>query len=91
MSKALHGFFARLRLAVAAFRYGSEGLPFYAVIYDSYEGLNRETDDPREEFYEVFDSPEEAAHCFNSAYPEAEMTENPRLVLILGPIRNHSA
>ncbi|SOC90076.1 hypothetical protein SAMN05216358_0095 [Rhizobium sp. AN5] len=89
MSKALYRFFARLRLAIAAFQHGHEGLPFYAVIYDSYEGIDRTTEDPREEFYEIFDSPEEAVECFYSAYSEPQITENPRLVLILGDMRRY--
>ena len=84
MRKALYRFFARMRLAIAAFQHGHEGLPFYAIIYDSYEGLDPKQDDPREEFYEIFESPAEARTLFRSAYPEPEMTENPRLVLILG-------
>lgn len=84
MRKALYRFFARLRLAIAAFKYGYAGMPLYAVIYDSYEGLDRTKDDPREEFYEIFESPAEARTCFREAYRDRNMTENPRLVLILG-------
>lgn len=87
MEKAIICFLARVRMAVAAFRYGRDGWPFYAVIYDSYEGLNPTKDDPREEFYEMFESPEEALRVFSNAYPDKAMTKNPRLVLILGDLR----
>jgi len=89
MRKTLYRFFARLRLAVAAFKHGHEGHPFYAVVYDSYEGLDPAKDDPREEFYEIFESPAEARTLFRDAYPRPEMTENPRLVLILGRMEKY--
>ncbi|WLR90913.1 hypothetical protein [Shinella zoogloeoides] len=89
MRKALYRFFARLRLAVAAFQHGHAFCPLYAVIYDSYEGLDRMKDDPREEFYELFDSPSEARTCFYDAFPDPAMTENPRLVLILGRMEKY--
>lgn len=86
-TQAAYRFFARLRLALAAFRHGHAGAAFYAVIYDSYEGLDRATDEAREEFYELFDSPEEAVGVFRDAYPiERNMADNPRLVMILGDI-----
>lgn len=83
--------FSRLRFAFEAFRYSRyDGTPGYAVIFDSYEGLNRETDDPREEFYEVFGSPGQAAAMYADAYGRDEsIAENPRLVMILGPMKKY--
>lgn len=87
LTKAAYRFFARLRLALAAFEYGHEGAVFFAVVYDSYEGLDRTKDDPREEYYELFETPEEAAFMFRDAYPlQRNMADNPRLVMILGNI-----
>lgn len=52
----------------------------YAIIYDT-----GPEDDTREEYYETFETPEEAADMWFSgmAIPEHR---NARLVLILGPI-----
>ncbi|NIH77368.1 hypothetical protein FHV99_004620 [Ochrobactrum sp. P20RRXII] len=87
LTKATYGFFARLRLALAAFEYGHSGAVFFAVVYDSYEGLDRSKDDPREEYYELFETPEEAAFMFRDAYPiERNMADNPRLVMVFGGI-----
>lgn len=81
----------RLKAAWLAFRHAKTG-PAFAVIYDSYEGLNREDNDPLETYYESFGSPEQAARFFNEAYPKRERDmgatepQTERLVMILGPI-----
>lgn len=66
--------------------------PDFAIIYDSAEGIDLEVEDRREEYYEVFDSEEEAWAIFESAFPKGnlqsdgcELAHNPRLVLILDP------
>lgn len=77
---------ARLRAAWKAFQCVGN-YPAYAVIYDSYEGLDREIEGPREEYYEVFSTPAEAAEMFRTAFPaNLDITENERLAIILGPI-----
>lgn len=90
MCKALYRFFARLRYAHAAFKHGKDGFPYYAVIFDTYEGLDPEKDDPREEFYEAFESPGQAAAMYADAYGRDEsIAKNPRLVMILGPMKKY--
>lgn len=82
-------FMTRLRIAWAAFKAAGRSCA-YAVIYDSYEGLDPEIEGPREEYYEVFATPAEANEFFRSAFPHsADVTENERLVLILGSIDNY--
>jgi len=99
MDKAtlMSGVLIRLKAAIAAFR-SARVDPYYAVIYDHYEGLDPETDDRQEEFYEAFDTPEEAAQLFRTAFQRGEivkngetMVENPRLVMILGAIDKYHA
>lgn len=82
----------RFKAAWSAFAYAGHS-PSYAVIYDSAEGIDTNLEDRREEFYEVFFSPEEAREFFRLAFPKGELAEdgndiahNPRLVMILGPI-----
>jgi len=82
----------RLKCALAAFKHAKMP-PHYAVVYDSYEGLDPEEGDPREEYYEVFMSPGEAQDMFRAAYPDRlpQLTENARLVMVLGPIDDYRA
>lgn len=86
---------ARLKIAWAAFRYARTAGPAYAVIYDSFEGLDSKVGDPDETYYEVFMSPEEAHEMFDTAYPKSDrdmgvtVAGSERLVLILGPIDDY--
>lgn len=78
----------RIHAAIAAFRYAQHP-PAYAVIYDVWSGGAPGCGDTREEFYELFGSPSEAAEMFRTAYPvgaDRDAADNPRLVLILGGI-----
>jgi hypothetical protein len=82
----------RLRAAWAAFWGNGQALRF-AVIYDSAEGINLDYHERREEFYEIFSSPQEAYEMFRETFPKGEkatdgdeIAHNPRLVLVLGPI-----
>lgn len=71
----------RLKLLLKLWKYTK--YPYYAVIYDSYEVK----DDPREEYYEVFTSPEKAEMIFRIAFPAKDkLVERPRIVLILNPL-----
>lgn len=63
--------------------------PLYGVIYDEVD-VTDEDGDPRETYYEAFDSPGQAHAFFRDAYPvRDEADQNARLVLILGPIDNY--
>ncbi len=75
----------RVKAAFAAFRAAQQSHA-YAVIYDVWEGGKPGCGDTREEFYETFSSPVEAALMFRDAYPVESGADNPRLVLILGGI-----
>lgn len=84
----------RLKAAWAAFQFAKHR-PYFAVIYDSYEGLDREKDDAVESYYEIFTSPEEAYEIFEQAFPRADREAgltakgSERLVMVLGDIDNY--
>ena len=85
----------RIQAAIAAFR-AARHPHAYAVIYDSAEGIDTDSDERREEFYEVFGTPKAAAEIFRMAFPKGnlandgdEIAHNPRLVMILGDIDNY--
>lgn len=60
----------------------------FAVIYD----VETNSGEPREEYYEVFSTPQEAAEMFRSAFPRGGDVDvaNARLVRILGPIDDYA-
>ncbi|MBN9548497.1 MAG: hypothetical protein J0H31_06335 [Alphaproteobacteria bacterium] len=78
----------RLKAAWTAFLH-AQTVPYFAVIYDSYEGLDASIEGPREEYYERFGSPAEANRFFREAFPQGSSVIEPdteRLVMVLGPI-----
>lgn len=85
---------ARLAAAIAAFKSACYH-PSFAVIYDETEGDPETGSVIREEYYERFGSPEQAAEMYRSAFPDAPIDPdgrnfgNARLVLILGPIDSY--
>lgn len=90
------GIGTRFKAAIAAFR-AARCSPYYAVIYDSAEGIDLDKEERREEYYESFGSPEQAAEIFRVAFPHGriakdgfDMADRPRLVMILGSIDNYS-
>lgn len=81
----------RIRAAIAAF-VAARVPHYYAVIYDEFEGDPATGSLVREEYYESFGSPEQAAQMFRSAHPDQPVDPdgrnfgNARLVVVLGDI-----
>jgi len=84
----------RIRSAVAAFK-AAKTAPYYAVIYDEFEGDPDSGELIREEYYESFGSPEQAAAMYRDAFPTDRVNPdgrsfgNARLVMVMGNIDNY--
>ena len=82
-----------MKAAIAAFLDAKQS-PSYAVIYDVpiLDPWGKPTGDTSEEFYETFSAPNEALELFRMAYrhDDRNPVENPRLVMILGPIDSYA-
>lgn len=81
----------RIKAAIEAFK-AAKSTPYYAVIYDEFEGDPDSGNVIREEYYESFGSPEQAAAVFRGAFPDDSVGPdgrsfgNARLVMVMGGI-----
>lgn len=87
-------FLIRAKAAIHAFKHAKVP-PYYAVIYDGFEGNPEDGMLVSEEYYESFGCPSQANKMFREAYPKDLVTKNgvtygnARLVMVLGDISDY--